>query len=81
MVAVVLPNALNVWYSYSNDYQPQGRYSMPMLVPFMYYVVRGVGFFGTRVQERWGERGKKFGGVVWGEVSDGGRTFTFEGFC
>lgn len=64
VVAVVLPNALNVWYSYSNDYQPQGRYSMPMLVPFMYYVVRGVGFFGTRVQERWGERGKNFGKIA-----------------
>lgn len=57
--AIVLPNALNVWYSYSNDYQPQGRYSMPMLVPFMYYVVRGIGYLGTEVEEKWRSIGKK----------------------
>lgn len=57
--AVVLPNVLNVWYSYSNDYQPQGRYSMPMLVPFMYYVVRGIGYLERRLGEKWKNRGKK----------------------
>ncbi len=56
MTAVLLPNALNVWYSYSNDYQPQGRYSMPMLVPFMYYVVRGLGFLKGKLEKAWGMR-------------------------
>lgn len=51
--AVLLPNILNIWYSYSNDYQPQGRYSMPMLVPFMYYVVRGIGFLGEKAGQAW----------------------------
>lgn len=50
-IAVLLPNALNIWYSYSNDYQPQGRYSMPMLVPFMYYVVRGLRFIGSKLEQ------------------------------
>ncbi|MCI9304965.1 MAG: DUF2142 domain-containing protein [Lachnospiraceae bacterium] len=49
VMAVLLPNVMNIWYSYSNDYQPQGRYSMPMLVPFMYYVTRGIGYWGSRL--------------------------------
>lgn len=56
IMAIVLPNALNIWYSYSNDYQPQGRYSMPMLVPFMYYVVRGIGFLSGKIGKIWGIR-------------------------
>lgn len=41
-LALVIPNLLNVYYSYASDYQPQGRYSMPMLVPLMYFVVLGI---------------------------------------
>lgn len=57
MAAVLLPNIMNIWYSYTNDYQPQGRYSMPMLVPFMYYVTRGIGYWGQRLLTRWRNRG------------------------
>ncbi|MCI8416530.1 MAG: glycosyltransferase family 39 protein [Lachnospiraceae bacterium] len=60
VIAIVLPNALNIWYSYSNDYQPQGRYSMPMLVPFMYYVTWGLGYWGQRLADRWPDRGAKW---------------------
>ncbi len=42
LVAMIVPNVLNFWYSYATDYQPQGRYSMPMLLPFMYYITRGL---------------------------------------
>lgn len=42
LVAIIVPNVLNFWYSYATDYQPQGRYSMPMLIPFMYYITRGL---------------------------------------
>ncbi len=41
LLAAVIPNVLNVYYSYANDYQPQGRYSFPMIVPFLYFVVTG----------------------------------------
>ena len=57
VTAVLLPNIMNIWYSYSNDYQPQGRYSMPMLVPFMYYVTRGIGYWGRRISAGWRNRG------------------------
>lgn len=38
-IAVVL--ALCIFYSYAWDYQPQGRYILPILVPMMYFVVTG----------------------------------------
>lgn len=43
LAAMVIPNILNIYYSYASDYQPQGRYSLPMLVPLMYFVVMGYG--------------------------------------
>ncbi len=42
LAAAIIPNLLNMWYSYSSDYQPQGRYSMPMLIPLMYFVTKGL---------------------------------------
>lgn len=33
---------LSVFYSYAWDFQAQGRYILPVLVPFMYVVARGV---------------------------------------
>ncbi|MCI8375859.1 MAG: hypothetical protein HFI29_10550 [Lachnospiraceae bacterium] len=57
LVAVLVPNFLNFWYSYATDYQPQGRYSMPMLIPFMYYVVWGLAF--------WVKRLGRLGGALW----------------
>lgn len=40
MFALLIPNYLNAYYSYSSDFQPQGRYSMPMLIPLMYFVTK-----------------------------------------
>lgn len=33
---------LSVFYSYTWDFQPQGRYILPVLIPFMYLVTTGV---------------------------------------
>lgn len=41
IAAMIIPNLLNIYYSYASDYQPQGRYSMPMFIPMMYFVVMG----------------------------------------
>ncbi len=38
---ILMPPLLMVHYAYTMDYQYQGRYLLPALVPFMYYVVRG----------------------------------------
>lgn len=59
VVAILTPNLLNFWYSYATDYQPQGRYSMPMLLPFLYYVVRGLGFWYDKLQKRGKELQKR----------------------
>lgn len=39
---ILVPVLLSVIYSYNIDYQPQGRYLMPVLIPFCYYCVRGL---------------------------------------
>ena len=38
---MVMPLILMLYYAYTMDYQDQGRYLLPALVPLMYYVVRG----------------------------------------
>lgn len=56
LVTIAVPNLLNFWYSYATDYQAQGRYSMPMLIPFLYYVVQGVEWWICWMEGKWGER-------------------------
>lgn len=41
LFCIVMPLILSIHYSYSTDYQPQGRYLLPALVPLAYYCVRG----------------------------------------
>ena len=31
-----------IYYAYSTDYQHQGRYAMPIIIPLMYYIVKGI---------------------------------------
>ncbi len=38
----VIPFFLLMYYSYTSDYQAQGRYLMPGLISFMYFVTRGI---------------------------------------
>lgn len=42
VLAIVIPVILALSYSYGYDFQPQGRYYLPMVVPFMYFLVMGV---------------------------------------
>lgn len=39
---IIIPIILSLYYSYTSDFQPQGRYIMPMLIPFMYFIVFGI---------------------------------------
>ncbi len=41
-LAIVIPVILALYYSYTYDFQPQGRYYLPMVIPFMYFLVMGV---------------------------------------
>ena len=38
----VITIGLSIYYSYTWEYQPQGRYILPILIPFMYLVTLGV---------------------------------------
>lgn len=42
LMCILIPWILAVVYSYYIDYQPQGRYVLVCIVPFIYYVVRGL---------------------------------------
>ena len=41
-INVIIPIALSIFYSFNNDFEPQGRYIMPMLIPFMYFITKGI---------------------------------------
>lgn len=41
-MCMLIPFVLSIIYSYSTDYQPQGRYLMPVLIPLCYYCIRGL---------------------------------------
>lgn len=52
-LTVVIPIALSIYYSYTSDYQPQGRYILSMLLSFMAFVTAGLETF---VHKIFGER-------------------------
>lgn len=39
---ILMPCVLSAYYSYTTDYQPQGRYLLPALIPVCYYCIRGL---------------------------------------
>jgi len=49
-MCVVLPLILYLRYCYATDYQEQGRYLLPALIPAMYYVTKGLCRLGRRVR-------------------------------
>lgn len=42
IVSIIIPWCLSIYYSYFSDFEPQGRYIMPMIIPFMYFAVKGI---------------------------------------
>ena len=42
ILCVLLPLVILIRYSYTMDYQHQGRYMLPALIPIMYYTVKGI---------------------------------------
>lgn len=42
VLSCIIPVILSFYYSYNNDYQPQGRYCLPMIVPLMYFMTMGI---------------------------------------
>lgn len=42
VLSIIIPASLAVYYSYTWEFQPQGRYYLPMLIPFMYVLSVGL---------------------------------------
>lgn len=42
VASIIIPILLSMYYSYASDYQPQGRYIMGIIVPFTYFLVKGI---------------------------------------
>ena len=42
IICIIIPIVLSMYYSYFCDLQAQGRYIMPGIIPFMYFVVTGI---------------------------------------
>lgn len=42
LFCIIMPLFLTIRYSYTVDYQPQGRYMMPALIPLMYFICHGL---------------------------------------
>lgn len=42
VLSIIIPIALSIIYSYTSDFQPQGRYIMGIIIPFTYFVVNGI---------------------------------------
>lgn len=51
LVAAVIPVVLSVWYSWTSDYQPQGRYLMPALPALAVWMVVGFAGLGKKKTE------------------------------
>lgn len=68
-INMIIPVLLSMYYSYYNDFQPQGRYIMPMLIPLMYFVTTGgctfVDFVTTKGIMEKNPKKEKIRGVVY----------------
>lgn len=42
VICIIVPIALCTYSSYVTDYQPQGRYILPMIIPFMLFITMGI---------------------------------------
>lgn len=41
LITLIIPIVLSIYYSYFSDFQAQGRYIMPLIIPLIYFVVEG----------------------------------------
>lgn len=51
LLCMLIPILLSAHYSYTIDYQPQGRYIMSMLIPLMLIVSMGYNYLDTKLQK------------------------------
>ena len=42
ILSIIIPIVLSIIYSYTSDFQAQGRYIMGIIIPFTYFIVNGI---------------------------------------
>lgn len=47
-VNIIIPILLSLYYSYYSDFQAQGRYIMPAVIPIMYFITKGIGYLSDK---------------------------------
>lgn len=52
LICIIIPFILSVYYSYTTDYQPQGRYLYPMLMALMLLTTKGLAFWIYRIPNK-----------------------------
>jgi len=50
---MIIPIFLSLYYSYTDDFQPQGRYIMTMIIPVMYFTAAGTERLMTLCFRKW----------------------------
>lgn len=50
---IIIPVILSLYYSYTDDFQPQGRYIMPLIIPVMYFTAAGTERLMRLVFRKW----------------------------
>lgn len=50
---IIIPVLLSLVYSYTDDFQPQGRYIMPLILPLMYFAAAGTQRVVTLLFRKW----------------------------
>ena len=53
LCCMIIPVLLALIYAYTSDYQAQGRYLMPMVVPLMYFTAEGISRIMGLIREKW----------------------------
>ena len=53
IVSSMIVIMLSIIYSYTSDYQPQGRYALPMLIPLMIFVCDGYNYLCNISAKKW----------------------------
>ena len=61
---MIITASLHLLYSYAYDYQPQGRYLLPMLIPLMYFITVGADKGGKLILCGTPEKYKRIGTAV-----------------
>ena len=52
MLTIIIPIVISIYYSYTSDYQPQGRYVMPMIIPLSFLLTKGISQIKLVINER-----------------------------